>query len=237
MASLLQFVVALLLAVLGPAVGSGEVIDRIVATVNGVPVLQSDVDEAVRYEAMLNNRPLEGFTAAEQRSALERLIDQELLRQQMGPSFPEPTAADLADRMHQLRGQLPAAQSDEQWRATLARYGLTQAELEDRIAAQLRISAYVDLHLQPEVHVDAASVSAYYRENLLPELRRRGATAEPPLAEVSSQIEQILRQQRMNEMLGSWLQTLRQQSRIRVQTESAPVREPGSRALAGTNSK
>jgi hypothetical protein len=232
-----KFALAFLLAVLGAAEGTGEVIDRIVATVNGVPVLQSDVDEAVRCEAMLNNRPLEGITAAEQQSSLERLIDQELLRQQMGASFPEPAAAALADRLRQLREQLPLARSDEQWRATLAHYGLTEAGLNVRVAAQLRISAFVESHLQPDVHVDAASISAYYHESLLPELRRRGATTEPTLAEVSSQIEQILQQQRINDMLGSWLQTLRQQSQVRIQTGSVSVREPGSHAMGGTKSK
>jgi SurA-like protein len=237
MVAWLQFALALLLAVLGSAVGAGEIIDRIVATVNGVPVLQSDVDEAVRCEAMLNGRLLEDITAAEQQSALERLIDQELLRQQMGTSFREPTAAALADRLRQLREQLPAARGDEQWRATLARYGLTEADLNERVAAQLRISAFVESHLQPDVHVDAASISAYYRESLLPELRRRGATTEPTLAEVTGQIEQILQQQRINDMLSSWLQTLRQQSQVRIQTGSVSVREPGSHAMAGTNSK
>jgi len=55
---------------------AGEVIDRIVATVNGRIVLESDWDDALCYEALLNGRPLSQFTSDERRAVLDRLIDQ-----------------------------------------------------------------------------------------------------------------------------------------------------------------
>jgi len=59
---------------------SAEVIDRIVATVNGHVILQSDWEDALRYEAFRNRRPLDHLTAEDRKSALDHLIDQELLR-------------------------------------------------------------------------------------------------------------------------------------------------------------
>ena len=62
---------------------AGQVIDRIVATVNGHIILQSDWDEALSYEALLNGRALNEFTEDDRRGVLDRLIDQELLAEQM----------------------------------------------------------------------------------------------------------------------------------------------------------
>ena len=44
-----------------PGAMAGEVIDRIVATVNGRIILQSDLDEALAYEALLDGRNLGQF--------------------------------------------------------------------------------------------------------------------------------------------------------------------------------
>jgi len=76
---------ALLLAFLflAPSRSAAEVIDRIVATVNGRVLLQSDLDEALCYDALLSNRSLANFTDDDRRAVLDRLIDQELLREQM----------------------------------------------------------------------------------------------------------------------------------------------------------
>src|SRR4030081_1622747 len=58
---------------------AGEVIDRIVATVNGRIILESDWNDALCYEALLNGRSLSEFPSDERRAVLDRLIDQELL--------------------------------------------------------------------------------------------------------------------------------------------------------------
>ena len=57
-----------------PAPAPAEVIDRIIATVNGHVILQSDWDEALCYEALLTNRTLAQFTDDDRRAVLDRLI-------------------------------------------------------------------------------------------------------------------------------------------------------------------
>ena len=58
-----------------PTNAAADVIDRIVATVNGHIILQSDWDEALCYEALLTNRTLAQFTDDDRRAVLDRLID------------------------------------------------------------------------------------------------------------------------------------------------------------------
>src|ERR1700735_855496 len=121
-------VVALALLVsawLLPSARAGEVIDRIVATVNGHIILQSDWEEALRYEALLNGRALNQFTDDNRRAVLDRLIDQELLAEQMkSASFQHASEAEAAARVEDSRKQYPKAASDEGWRLVLNRFGL-----------------------------------------------------------------------------------------------------------------
>ncbi|MGI9103332.1 MAG: SurA N-terminal domain-containing protein [Terriglobales bacterium] len=199
---------------------AGEIIDRIVATVNGQPILQSDWDVASRYEAFMDQHPLR-YTPEAARATLERLIDQELLRQQIrGFQLRAVGAEEVRVKMAEIRKQTPDASTEAGWQACLNRYGLTESELEERVATQLQILRFIDVRLRPTVHVDRRSIEAYYRDKLLPELKQKNAR-EVPLAEVSPQIEDILFQQRMDALLGDLLHELRQQSRIHVQ--DAPV--------------
>src|SRR5437867_719595 len=65
---------------------ASDIIDRIVATVNGHAILQSDWEEAIRYEAFIDGRQLDKLTADDRKATLDRLIDQELLREQVRSS-------------------------------------------------------------------------------------------------------------------------------------------------------
>src|SRR5207249_9164497 len=60
-----------------------DIVDRIVATVNGHIILQSDWEDEIRYEAFINGRTLSSLTPATRKASLDRLIDQELLREQI----------------------------------------------------------------------------------------------------------------------------------------------------------
>ena len=86
----------------------------------------------------------------------------------------------------------------------------------DRLRAQLQIARYIEQRLRPGIHVEGASVQAYYRDQLLPELKRRGVEAAPALRQIWQQIEEILVQQKLGEEMGSWVRSLREQARVRI---------------------
>jgi hypothetical protein len=201
--------------------GGQAVIDRIVATVNGQPILQSDWDVALRCEALFDHKELQ-VTPEEARGALERLIDQELLRQQIRTFQLKPiTDEELRQRMQEIRQQIPGAADEAGWQAALRRYGLTQSEVNERVTDQLEILRFIDVRLRPTVHVSRRSIEDYYRNKLLPQLKQKGAQ-EVPLVEVSSQIEEILSQELMDTQLAELLRDLRQQSEILIQPSALP---------------
>ena len=207
-------IVMLLLAAAGGA-RAGEIIDRIVVTVNGHAILLSDWDEALRYEALVNGKPLGSALETERSSVLQRLVDQELLRQQMeGLSYPHASPEEVQRQITTIRKELPGAATEEGWRARLGQYGFREEDFAARVRAQLDVLRFLDVRLRPSIHVDAASVETYYREIFLPAARQSGGSA-VPLADVSSKIEELLAQQRMDEMLKQWLHDLREQSSIR----------------------
>lgn len=199
---------------------ASEVIDGIVATVNQAAILQSDVEEAARYEALVDGRPVAPLDSTTRRTTLDRLIDQELLRQQVGVNLWTPPANEIAERLKQLRQQL-GGQTPDGWKAVLAQYGLSESEVQERLGMQLQISRYIDQRLRPGIHVDNQSVQEYYRDQLLPELQKAGVEGTPTLRQVWQQIEEILVQQRMSQELTSWLRNLREQSRVRLGVDLA----------------
>jgi hypothetical protein len=199
---------------------AGDVIDRIVATVNGHIILQSDWDDALAFEALTGGKPLPQLTAEDRKATLDRLVDQELLRQQLRPTDAQyaPTPETLEARTQDIRKQYPEAQTDPGWRDLLSRYGLTQDQLNAHLSLQLEILHMVDDHLTPTLQVDDKAIADYYQQTLLPQLRQSGGK-EPALSDVAPKIRQLLTQQKLNDALKEWLQTLRESSVIRMQPE------------------
>ncbi len=193
-----------------------QVIDRIVATVNRHAILESEWDEAVRFECLVNGRPLKDVTADDRMQTLERLIDQALIAEQMrASSFVPATPKEIAGRVRELRQTMSAGKTDDGWRAALAAYGLTEEDVEERTAVQVNLLRYLDLRFRPEIHIDRRAMERYYRERLLPEMRGAG-WADVPFEQVAPKIEQLLTEQRLNELQDQWVRALRLQGDIRV---------------------
>jgi SurA N-terminal domain len=192
---------------------AAEVVDRIVATVNGHAILESDVDDEIRYESLMS--------AAEQKPAptdrkavLDRLVDRELLNEQSSTVEYVQTTADEIDKA------LDQTKSDylnglkTSWSDALAKYGFNESEVRERIAQELNQLKSIDAHLRPSVQVDQAAIEAYSNGEFLPELRRSNA-ASLSLQEAAPKIRELLIQQSINAGLAVWLETLHSQAEIR----------------------
>ncbi|MGA7753294.1 MAG: SurA N-terminal domain-containing protein [Candidatus Sulfotelmatobacter sp.] len=196
------------------AARAGEVIDRIVATVNGHIILQSDWNDALRYEAVLSARPLSQFSDEDRRAVLDRLIDQELLAEQMkSASFQHASESDAAAQVAEARKLYPEASSDDGWQGLLDKFGLSEKALVVHVQEQMDLMRLVDAHLRPAVQIDSKSIEAYYRDKFVPQLRQSGA-GDVPLADVSAKIRELLTEEKVSELMISWLQSLRSESKV-----------------------
>jgi peptidyl-prolyl cis-trans isomerase SurA len=207
---------------------AGTIVDRIVATVNGQIILQSDWDDAIHYHALVDDQALNAVSADERKAALDHLIDQELLKEQMSPvDFQQASDEEITREIEDIRGRHPGCEANEKWNEVLDRYGLNEETLKRSVGKQLNLMRLVDEHLRPTVNIDTHSIESYYNQELLPQLRQSGA-GEVPLAEVTPKIKELLTQQKVNELLVAWLHNLRSSSDIRT--------EPGTLS-AGENAQ
>ena len=195
---------------LGPKVAeSGEVLDQVAATVNGHALLESDADEELRYEFFAAKRPLSDASDEDRNAALDRLIDQELLGEQMRSKDFKPVATEEVSKA--LEGFKSDYGSASSWTAALGDYGVTEVEVKSHIETELNQLRLIDLRLRPTIQVDADSIRTYYEQQLMPKL--------PPgqhlnLQEATPTIRELLVQQKMDESLKSWLEALRSQAKI-----------------------
>jgi hypothetical protein len=208
-----------------PRLWAGNLLDCIVATVNRHIILLSDWEDALRYQALVDGRQPTQVSAADRKAALDRLIDQELLQEQMHASdFQHASPAEVDQRIQEIRKQFPDAADDSAWQAVLARYGFDSQTLKQHVARDLDLLRLVDARLRPKVSIDSRSIESYYNQTLLPELRQSGAK-EVSLAEVTPKIKELLTQQQVNELLEAWLVSLRSGSQIQT--------EPAARSFQG----
>jgi len=237
MRRVLQFTICftLLTAAVVPAF-AGEVIDGIVASVNRQPILRSDWDEAVRFEAFMQQKPVSEMTESDRIRALRRIIDRDLLAGQMGDAnYMRPSDDRLQQDIAKLRAQVPDGNDDAAWRSLLARYGLTEGVLKRHLRDEVQVMDFIEVRLRPNVHISDDDVAAYYKNQLLPDLQQNGGKI-VPLDQVKTRIHEVLTERRIDELLDSWLHNLRQQADIHTMVPIPGVNTPenGDRA-AGVN--
>lgn len=205
-----------------------ERVDRIVVVVNKRIILASEWDQAVRFEALADHKELKSVSAVDCAHTLDRLIDQELLEQQIANTTYQPAKPEeLAVAVANVREQILPRGTEEQWSALLASYGLTEEDVQERVRVVLDIERFIDLRFRPNIHIDPRTVEAYYRGTLVPQIEAEHGQM-VSLKDASKRIEDILVQQRIDEGLSAYLKTLRSQSRIQRMTAPTPL--PGGQA-------
>jgi len=215
---------------------AGEVLDAIVVSVNHKPILLSDWDEAVCYELFMQRKPVAEVTEADRVTALQRLIDRQLLKTQMsGAHLLEPSEEELQSGLAKLRSQVPDGRDDESWQKLLARYALSDALLKVHLRTELQVMNFVEVRLRPNVHVQPDEIEAYYKSKLLPDLEKTGSKA-ISFADIEPRIRELLTQQHMDELLDAWLHNLRQQADIHCSVSIPGINAPAeSPRASGAN--
>ena len=192
-----------------------EIVDRIVALVDGRVITESAALEEANYQAFDQNlEPVTALDGQSLRLVVSRMADQVLLEKEESNSpFSPPSSGDAERTLSGIRKRWPDA---EQFQRALARYHLNEGGMTQRILRQQRILGFVDYQLRPRVSLEPGRVETYYRETLLPELQQQGQSETPPLEEVRAQIQQVLIQQEINRLLDEWLVQLRSHAKIRM---------------------
>ena len=151
-------------------------------------------------------------TARTPESELQRLIDLELLRQELENfRIAQGDEKGIEDRMEDL---VQAYAEIGGLGSLLGRLGLQQVELENYLRLQASILRFVDLRFRPFApDPTTLELETYYRDKLVPKLRESGAPV-PSLEEVAASIGSVLKEEKVNAALDQWVSDVRRHSRI-----------------------
>ena len=185
---------------------NAEVIDRILATVGGGLVLQTDAVAAVRL----------GFVEVPpQRDALQWTLDRLIERRLMlievdryGP--PEPPLAEIDRRMQQIDERIG---SGERLDTILRETGLSVEQLRLYVRDELRIDAYIQQRFGSTFQPSEEDLLAYYREHPA-EFTRDGRLA--PFAQARDQARNAVVAQLRAAAVREWVAGLRRRTEVNI---------------------
>jgi hypothetical protein len=199
------------LLVLASLVSGAEVMDRIAVIVGKRVIKTSDIDRELRVSSFLNRQPLNESPSA-RRQVAERLIDQEMVRQDLlNGQYSQPTEKDVNDFFQQLKRDRFNG-SETRLRADLAGYGLTEDQLRRHLLWQLSVLRFIDQRFRTSVLVTDEEIAAYYREHRA-ELQK-AYPRNGDLETLEPKIRESLTGERINQAFEDWLAETRRGVRI-----------------------
>jgi hypothetical protein len=187
-----------------------EIVDRIAASVGTHVITESEVVEELRVTAFLDGSAPD-FSADAKRKALERLVDQELMRKEIVfTRFPFPSESDTKPLYAQVRGRFP---DEAAYTAELRKYDLTDADVRQHLQWQLMMLRFIEYRFQPAVQVRDADIDTEYRD-FAAKWHESKHSEPPPLDQVRDDIEKLVRQRLIDSALDRWLGEVRTQNSI-----------------------
>ena len=181
---------------------SSRPLDRVVAVVNRQAILaeryrRRDATVGSRSEHELEGADdAEGGAGAADQPRADPAADS---TGRLGGHEPKPE--EIAARIEEIRTRGASCvradcKSDAGWKAFLAQHELTPAQVENYMRRRLEILNFIELRFRQGIRITPEEIETYYTGTLLPQYP--AGEKPPPLQQVSSRIEEILLQQRVN---------------------------------------
>jgi parvulin-like peptidyl-prolyl isomerase len=172
-----------------------EIIDRMLAVVNGHIVLMSDVKRERQLRRVLNEA-----TPAEDKKLVQELVDRHVIEDQIA-LFPGIEITDQAVQEEIGRRNLSANVSET---------------VRDAIRLRLRTADFFNERFRQFIQAGDDEIREYYENQFVPEARRRGAQTIPPLSEVSDLIRKNVIEEKLMRDVDNWLDASRRRSEIEI---------------------
>jgi hypothetical protein len=189
--------------------GIAAEIDRLIVAVNGKVITQGDLDLYRSLRAVISYDRSSTPTSLE--NEIARLIDLELMRQELkNYSASQEDERKVEARLQSLR---EAYAEKGGLSLLLRRLGLQESELFSYLQLESSIMKFVDFRFRPFVRVSEEEIKSYYENRLTSQLQKAKVDL-PALAQISTRIEEILREEKVNAVLEQWIREVRRNSRI-----------------------
>jgi hypothetical protein len=193
-----------------PEASAQKVVDQILALVNDDIVTRTDLLWSIALDPKAPS-PAGPVSSDLLKQKLEVMIDQRLVAQEASRV---PSAELTQEEVDKKRAELIRTfKSEAEFRQRVESVGLTPDRIDDLIRERILIDQFVDFRFRSFVLVTEPEILKYYDETLVPRIRAAGQVP-PPLAKVSDDISALLKQEKINQEIDRWLNTVRQRADI-----------------------
>jgi hypothetical protein len=187
---------------------SAAVVDRIAVVVGTHAIKISDIERELRVASFLNRQPLDESSASMHKAA-ERLIDQELVRQDLAAGqYAQPTEKEADAFLQQLKRDRFGG-SEQQFQSEMARRHLNQDQLRRQLLWQLTVLRFIDQRFRPGILVSDEDIAAW----------RKKYVTESKTA-TDDQIRESVAGERINQAFEEWLAEARKNVRIEYRPQA-----------------
>ena len=186
----------LLFSLFRPAAAQAEVIDKVLAVVDGHIITASDLRQERDILMRLNEKPVD-----DDKALVQQLIDNYLIETQI-TNFP---GIDVTD-----------ADVDQELQRSVTAESAPSAALREAVRLRVRMRKYFEMRFVQFIQASDEDVSKYYNDIFVPEAKKRELNPIPPLTEVTELIRNNVIQESLNHEINIWLEAIRRRSNIEV---------------------
>jgi hypothetical protein len=178
-----------------PVAIRAEVIDRIMAVVDGHIITASDVRQQHEIRATLGDKPIEDESAL-----LQHLIDDYLIETNITDVTVDVTDGEVDAEMQKFGpgSDLPLAKARE------------------AVRLRIRMRKYFDKRWGESIHPTDEDIRRYYENVFVPAAKERGLATIPTLESIADSIRKNVFQEALNHEIDIWLEAIRRKSKIEI---------------------
>jgi hypothetical protein len=173
-----------------------EVIDKVVAVVDGHIITASDMRQERDILMRLNEKQVD-----DDKALVQQLIDNYLIEAGIA-DFP---GIEVTDE-----------EVTEQFQKSVAGEGAPSQPLREAVRLRLRMQKYFEMRFGQFIQASDEDVNKYYNAVFVPEAQKRGLNPIPPLTQVSDLIRNNVIQESLHHEITIWLEAIRRRSNIEV---------------------
>lgn len=190
------FVAVLGALCLAPAAIRAEVIDRMVAVVEGHVITLSDLKQEREIRSRLGEKP-----ENDDKALIGEMIDNYLIEKQSS-DFP---GVDVTPK--EIDAELQKSPPQE---------GPASPAIRAAVGGRIRMQKYFDLRFRQFIRPTDQDLQKYYDEVFVPEAKKRGLDPIPPLAQITDAIRNNVVQEQINHEIDVWIEAIRARSNIEI---------------------
>jgi len=172
-----------------------EVIDRIMAVVDGHIITASDVHQQREILMRLGDKPIEDEAAL-----LRQMIDDYLIETNMTDITVDVTDTEVDTK---LRNCGPGSD-------------LPPARVREAVRLRIRMRKYFDKRWGESIHPTDEDIRRYYETVFVPAAKECAVTSIPPLESIADSVRKNVFQEALNHEIDIWLEAIRRKSKIEI---------------------